>query len=53
MPAELLSELLTLVSQARLLWQLGATLPAIIGVTTLMDTLKEQDSRSPPLPLSQ
>ena len=43
-PAELLSELLTLVSQARLLWQLGATLPAIIGVTTLMDTLKAQDA---------
>ena len=43
-PAELLSELLTLVSQARLLWQFGATLPAIIGVTTLMDTLKEQDA---------
>jgi hypothetical protein len=38
------AELLTLVSQARLLWQLGATLPAIIGVTTLMDTLKAQDA---------
>jgi hypothetical protein len=42
-PAALLSELLTLVSQARLLWELGATLPAIVGVTTLLDTLKAQE----------
>jgi hypothetical protein len=43
-PAALLSDLLAMVSQARLLWQLGATLPAIIGVTTLIDTLKAQDA---------
>jgi hypothetical protein len=29
---------------SKFLWQLGATLPAIIGVTTLMDTLKAQDA---------